>query len=228
MKDFLNSFFDLSKKERWGTIALLLIAILLVLANAIIPNLWKERKLDKIKQVIDVEEAEQVKTPENAEKREAEKIADLKKEFHKPNIQKEVIKVVKPLILDINKASSAEFKSLKGIGEVYSKRIIKFRDKLGGFYSVQQINDIYGIEDSLFKTLEPYLKVDVIELRKININEANFEELEQHPYISGNLARQIINFRSKVHLFASVEELKKLYLMNNDLFVKIQPYVKTN
>ncbi len=63
-------------------------------------------------------------------------------------------------VIDINTATAEEWKSLPGIGEVLSNRIVRFRDKIGGFGSIQEVSKTYGLRDSVFQKLVPYLKLD--------------------------------------------------------------------
>ena len=89
-----------------------------------------------------------------------------------------------------------EFDKLKGIGKVFSARIVTFRNKLGGFYSIEQLKDVYGIEDSVFQKFKKNLRIKPINPKKININEASFEELTANPYFFTTVAKQIIGYRN--------------------------------
>lgn len=130
-----------------------------------------------------------------------------------------------PLSIDINKASVEEWKTLRGIGDVLSERIIKYRNGLGGFYSVNQIQEVYGLSPEVFLDIKPQLTISG-EVNKLNINTASKEELEKHSYIHSSLASQIVNYRTKVHAFESNEDVKKLYLVDDELYKKIIPYIE--
>lgn len=128
-------------------------------------------------------------------------------------------------IIEINQASINDFKKLKGIGEVLSERIIKYRTKLGGFNNTLQIKEVYGITDSLYLSIKKNLKVNTSKIQKLNINQENLENFKSHPYISDKLAYQIINYREKVKPFETIEEIKKLYVMNDSIYNKLYPYL---
>lgn len=142
--------------------------------------------------------------------------ASEQKYFQKKEVQR---------IISINKADVAEWKSLKGIGDVLASRIVKYREKLGGFHSREQLKEVYGISDSLYKTLSPFLKVDHQHVRKMNPNKAELSELQAHPYISPTLSKQIVGFRSKVRKFEKAEDMLELYSMNDSIFKKLRPYI---
>ena len=87
-----------------------------------------------------------------------------------------------PVSIDINKATAEEWQQLRGIGPGYSKRIVKFRDYLGGFTSSAQVAQTYGLPDSTFQMIKPYL-IESPVLKKIAVNKYNLDELKKHPYI---------------------------------------------
>ncbi|MCB0507977.1 MAG: helix-hairpin-helix domain-containing protein [Chitinophagales bacterium] len=130
--------------------------------------------------------------------------------------------------IEINSATSADFEKLYGIGKVYAERIVKFRDKLGGFYSIHQIKDVFGIEDSVYQKFKKNLTIKPVNPTKININSATFEELTANPYFFSTVAKQIIGYRTKVKPFASVEDVKNLYFVRDhpEHFDKMLPYIK--
>lgn len=128
--------------------------------------------------------------------------------------------------IEINSATEEEFDKLKGIGKVFSARIVTFRNKLGGFYSIEQLKDVYGIEDSVFQKFKKNLRIKPIKPKKININDASFEELTANPYFFTTVAKQIIGYRTKVRPFESSEDLKNLYFVKDhpEHYNKMLPY----
>jgi competence ComEA-like helix-hairpin-helix protein len=132
--------------------------------------------------------------------------------------------------IEVNSASAAEFEKLYGIGKVLSVRIVTFRDKLGGFHSLQQIKDVYGIEDSIFQKFKKNLTIKPAKIRKININSATYEELTACPYFFTTLAKQVIGYRTKVKPFESPEDVKNLYYIRDhpETFDKIAVYISIN
>ncbi len=134
-------------------------------------------------------------------------------------------KTVTPI--DINTATIEEWKSLPGIGEVLSARIIKFRESVGGFSSVNQVAKTYGLKDSTFQLILPYLKLAAPVVHKININTAHENELMECSAITKDVAQAIVIYRKQKGKFQSVEDLKKIIFINEDMFQKIAPCVKT-
>ncbi len=85
--------------------------------------------------------------------------------------------------IDINSADSLDWKRLRGIGSYRAMRIIKFREALGGFHSLWQVGDTYGLPDSTFQMIKPNLKVET-PWKKIDIDTASIKTLARHPYIT--------------------------------------------
>lgn len=129
--------------------------------------------------------------------------------------------------IEINAATMEDLLQLKGIGNVYAKRIFEFREKLGGFYALEQIKDVYGIHDSVYQKFINQIYIQPKSIQKININTATLEELMSNPYFFSTFAKQIIGYRTKVKPFESVEDLKKIYYIrdNPSYYNKILPYV---
>ncbi|MEO7522560.1 MAG: helix-hairpin-helix domain-containing protein [Ferruginibacter sp.] len=128
-------------------------------------------------------------------------------------------------IVDINNADSSAYISLPGIGPGYARRIVKFRDKLGGFYKTEQVAETFGLPDSVFQKINSYLQVSGENLRKININTVTFDELKEHPYFRYQLANAIIQYRTQHGNFSSVGEIKKIMLITEEVFEKVSPYL---
>ncbi|MEI9908827.1 MAG: helix-hairpin-helix domain-containing protein [Bacteroidota bacterium] len=129
--------------------------------------------------------------------------------------------------IDINTADTTAFISLPGIGSKLAARIVNFRDKLGGFYSISQVGETYGLPDSAFQKVKQYLKLENAFVKKININTATVDELKAHPYIKFAIANPIIAYRKEHGPFSKVEDVKKMMTITGDIYNKISPYLTT-
>lgn len=131
-------------------------------------------------------------------------------------------------VIEINTADTTAFISLPGIGSKLASRIINFRDKLGGFYAVEQVKETFGLPDSTFQKIKQYLKAEPSQIRKININTATADELKTHPYIRWQLAKTIIAYRNEHGHFYQPGDLKKVITVTDEIFKKIEPYLEFN
>jgi competence protein ComEA len=128
-------------------------------------------------------------------------------------------------VVDVNAADTTALIALPGIGSKLALRIINFRDKLGGFYSINQVGETFGLPDSTFQKIKQYLKVDNNAVKKININKASVDELKTHPYIKYALANPIVAYRNEHGPFAKIEDIKKVMAVTDEIYNKIASYL---
>lgn len=129
-------------------------------------------------------------------------------------------------LIDINTADTATLNRLKGIGHTLSLRIVSFRDKLGGFYSLEQLNEVYGLKPEVIEVIKPKLDPELSPVKLIDINAATREELGKHPYIRKNLAEVIVNYRIQHGRFESVNDLLKIKVLDENTFIRLKNYLK--
>ncbi len=148
--------------------------------------------------------------------------ANEKKNFeHKPYEKKEN----KIIPFDINAADTSAFIALPGIGSKLANRIISFRDKLGGFYKVEQVAETFALPDSVFQKIKGSLILNDPKVKQVNINTASADEMKVHPYIRYLLANAIVQYRSQHGKFSSVSDIKKIMIVTDELYGKLAPYL---
>ena len=130
------------------------------------------------------------------------------------------------IMVELNRADSLQLLSIKGIGPTFSKRILEHREKLGGFYSKEQLLEVYGMDAERLAQIDEWITIDENQIRKLNVNEATFKELLRHPYIEYNMVKSIVNFREQVRPFKNVGELKNLEFFNQKKVERLKPYLK--
>lgn len=114
-------------------------------------------------------------------------------------------------ILDINQASQEDLMKIYGIGEGLSSRILKQKEILGSFVSMEQMKDIWGLSPEVINELNTHFKAVIpSSLKKINVNEASLKELAQFSYFRYGLAKQIVTYRSMNGNFNNIEDLAKI------------------
>ena len=131
-------------------------------------------------------------------------------------------------IVNINTAGVEIWEQLPGIGQKIAARILLFREKLGGFHSVEQVGETFGISPELFITIKPKLVVSgEAELRKININSSGLNDLKQHPYIGYKLASLIISYREQHGAYSKIDDLLQIPVLDALKWPKLSPYLTT-
>lgn len=139
----------------------------------------------------------------------------------KTNFKKEQ----KDLIIELNACNAEELKELRGIGDVLSNRIIKFRDKLGGFTSKTQLKEVYGLPIETFDAIKSKLIVNKTSIKKLKINKCDKDTLGSFPYFNYRLASQIINYRNQHGHFKNIEDVRQMKSIDSIKLKKIEPYL---
>lgn len=128
-------------------------------------------------------------------------------------------------IVELNTADSAGLTALDGIGPAYAKRIIYYRERLGGFVYKEQLKEVYGMDELKYAEIAGQLKVDAWRIRKIDINTITFDKLRLMPYLSYKQVNAIIEYRSQHGNYASVADLKNIAILTDQILIKISPYL---
>ncbi|MGN8059392.1 ComEA family DNA-binding protein [Pedobacter sp. 22163] len=129
------------------------------------------------------------------------------------------------VIVDINKADSAQLDEIKGIGGTFALRIIKYRERLGGFYKKEQLLEVYGLDSNKYAEIKDQIEISNAPLKTININTATFNDLKRNPYLSYKQINAIIQYRKQHGNYANPSDLKKIIILNQQVIDKITPYV---
>jgi DNA uptake protein ComE-like DNA-binding protein len=128
---------------------------------------------------------------------------------------------------DINKADTAQLKSIYGIGNVLAVRIVNFRNGLGGFIAQEQFAEVYGLDSLVATRLKEASYIEKnFEPRKININTSDEKTLLVHPYIKKSVAKAILAYRFQHGEFADVRDLLKIAIIPPQLAERLIPYLK--
>ncbi len=135
---------------------------------------------------------------------------------------------VEPERMEINSATADDLCRLDGIGDVLSERIVKYRDLLGGFYSLGQLQEVYGLPPETLMNIAAILDLDTTALVKININFARPSELARHPYLEWKDVRRIIAYREKYGFIETPGILLKDSVLQPSIFDKVAPYLQTS
>lgn len=128
-------------------------------------------------------------------------------------------------MLELNSADSLAIVYLKGIGPGFTKRILKYRMLLGGFHAVEQLKEVYGMNDSTYTMLAAQIIVDKNLVTKIPINVIDLNSLRKHPYFNFQMAQAIINYRNK-HGKLTEADLMGLGVISEEKLALILPYLQ--
>ncbi len=138
-------------------------------------------------------------------------------------------KVIKKISTnDLNKATAEDLTTINGIGETFSKRIIKYRTKLQGFSFESQLYEVWGLEkEVVLKIVQTFRIVSKPDIKKIDINTATFKQVLKTPYVDYELCKKIFNYRDEVAELQNISELKKIKGFPINKYEKIILYLET-
>ncbi|WP_426091090.1 ComEA family DNA-binding protein [Flavobacterium sp. DSR3-2] len=121
------------------------------------------------------------------------------------------VKKERIIIIDINQATKEDLVKIYGIGEAISVRILKQKETLGGFVSMEQMQDIWGLSPEVIENLITHFKVLAVpRFKKIEVNNASLRELSQFHYFRYALAKEIVTYRSMNGNIKNIEDLTKI------------------
>ena len=130
-----------------------------------------------------------------------------------------------PLVVELNTADTTTLQLLHGIGPAYARRIVRYRERLGGFTDITQLLEVYGFTPNLLNHIAPFLTLDTTAIRRFDINSIGLKQLKQHPYIEYYQARDIVNLRNKGVHFNNADDLRAVPSMADSTLERLLPYI---
>ena len=128
----------------------------------------------------------------------------------------------------INTATAIELKKIYGIGEKLSQRIVKYRNRLGGYSKIDQLDEVYGLKDKALQNLkQSYIVFSQPEIKKIDINTASFKDVLSIVYLDYETTKLIFKYKNSVGEVYDLKELKKIQGFPIDKFDRIALYLQT-
>ena len=138
---------------------------------------------------------------------------------------KEQLVTIDKFIVDLNTATNEELIKLVGIGDYYAEKIIEYRNRLGGYNRPEQLLDLWKFTPEKLEKIREQIVITG-NVRKLNINLINYDDLVKHPYITGKIANSIVKMREQRKVYKKMEELLDSKLIDRELFDKLKPYLK--
>lgn len=129
--------------------------------------------------------------------------------------------------LELNSADSAALVRLKGMGPFYARKILSYRERLGGFCDISQMMEVEGLDSARFSGFCDEIYVDTARIVKIDIWRDSLPRLVSHPYIGEKVARRIERFRNVYDsTLWSTDNLLKEHVFTEDQFSSLSPYLE--
>ncbi len=235
MKRFLKAFFSFSRKEQLGILVLIALIIIVLVLRSLLPG-WQsraERDFSEYREQIDrfeesISGSGTVLPGDSVASQPGDPVASLPRQpGERAGSQDPERPSSEAVMININSADSIELQQIRGIGPVLSKRIVKYRYLLGGFVSREQLKEVYGIDDERYNQIENQFYTDTSGIRHMDLNKVDQYTLARHPYLNESQAGAIINYRKLKGSIAEPERLLEEYILDEEVYRKISPYLVT-
>ncbi|MDR3141653.1 MAG: helix-hairpin-helix domain-containing protein [Tannerellaceae bacterium] len=128
-------------------------------------------------------------------------------------------------LVELNTADTLVLKKVPGIGSAFARRIVKFRDLLGGFYTVSQLREVYGIDEERYQALRNWFHVDTLYIAKLSANRLLYDVLIKHPYLNPTQTRSICRLRQQKGRLSGWENLQLLDEFSVADIERLKPYL---
>jgi DNA uptake protein ComE-like DNA-binding protein len=223
MKKLLNLFwgyFNFTNAEKKGVVSLFIV-LLLCIASTYAINFIQQKDIK-----VDDSTMEELANAQNS-KNKSEKFQNKNENFTKTSNTNKQQFVKKQFTVDANQCDTLDLQEIRGIGSVLSKRIINYRNLLGGFVKKEQLLEVWGIDSTKYEQVKDAFIINPNSITKININNVDLQSLKKHPYLDYYQAKAIIREREKRQTFTSVEEIKSIELIDDETYIKISRYLST-
>lgn len=216
----VKEYFSISSSERNGVIVLICLIFLMCFGLFLLPGFIKEQpRIDVSKFENEIIRFERANDSIKSQKPLAYRFQDTIK--HKKDYFRKTIQIKK---IELNSADSIGLESLPGIGPVFAKRIIKYRNILGGYYALSQLNEVYGLSPEILSKIEKLIIIDTLKIEKLLLNNADFKKVNAHPYISFEQTKQIFKLRSKQKIIV-IDQLLEYKIFSPEEINKLRPYL---
>ena len=239
----IRQHFDFSKRQTNGFLALIFLMVILlfipsifqVVAPQVAANKYTDQRiLDSMVAMMEATKTTKELNYSHYEKKDYNNKYrpkwDSSKNNSKYKFKKKEFKPYEPkkiIQFDINEADSSQLEKIYGIGFKTAIRILKYRQRLGGFIHTDQYAEVWGLDTAVVTELKKRTRIapDFIPI-KIKINEAPFEEFKDHPYIGYKFAKVILAFKDKHGKYYSAAQLKEIKILTDKDIEKMLPYLE--
>jgi DNA uptake protein ComE-like DNA-binding protein len=198
VKEKFKDYLTFNYAERRGIMVLVILILITESVNALLPSLLKQETIDMSAFEAEIKRFEAALMLPDTLKERPVYPNQQNKQYPKQTIyKKKAFAERPPMMIEINTADSAQLVELYGIGPAFALRILKYRGMLGGFFSPEQLLEVYGMDSVRYEGIAKNIKVDSSTIARINVNEADFKTLLHHPYLDYETVKQICNYREQ-------------------------------
>ncbi len=230
-KRILTDYLTFNRQEQRGIMVLLTILLGLVLANSVIPSETFQKPVDFRNFEREVSEFEQAWTKgeldDSLERMKMRsRFSTRSDKWHNDTMTKPRYPEKPILVIELNAADTFDLQRLRGIGPAFARRIVNYRQRLGGFVEKRQLAEVFGMDSARYRMVEPNIRVNADSVITIDLNNITFKELLRHPYFPFGITKNIMLYRQKNKRFKSMEELLLIPGISDSLYLRMKVYLR--
>lgn len=127
-------------------------------------------------------------------------------------------------VVNLNLSDTTMLMRVPGIGSSYANRIVKYRELLGGYVSLVQLKEVWGVDNEMFDQINSYFIVEG-EPRPIRVNHSDYNTLIKHPYLNKEQVKVILDLSKRKRNLASIKRLSLLEEFSKEDIKRLEPYL---
>lgn len=226
IKESFKSYLTFNYAERRGIMVLVILILLTESVNALLPALIEHEPADMTAFELEVREFEAaLNAPDTFEVKKQQQYNEKRVYPKRTSYKKKAYAERPPMIIDINTADSGQLVELYGIGPSFAGRILKYRGMLGGFFSIEQLMEVYGMDSIRYAGIKDNIMVDTAHLQRLDVNHAEFKTLLRHPYLDYETVKLICNYRERKGLITNDDTLR-MVIGYDPMWEKVKYYLE--
>jgi DNA uptake protein and related DNA-binding proteins len=206
----IRNWFGYNRRERRASFILIILIVAVISARYVVPQPRQEPEIVNLESVLSLDDSIHVRSKGNGTR-----------QSFRQNLP-----VKKRQVLELNTCDSAALEGLPGIGPVLARRIIKYRNLIGGFAASGQLREVYGLSDSTFNIISKRVRADSSLIEKINLNRVDYKRLTRLPYLEKYDVTAILKFRELQGRIVSLDELIKNKVLTPEKARKVKAYLE--
>jgi DNA uptake protein ComE-like DNA-binding protein len=233
LSQVIRDYFTFNRQEQRGLFVLIAILLCLVAFNLIMKEIRSGQPVDFSmfdKEVMAFESAmKRMDSIKAGEKKSRYLNYPLKyKQRSYDSLNSHPVPAREILIIELNSADTFDLQRLNGIGPAFARRIVRYRERLGGFTDKSQVREVFGMDTARYDLISGHLTVNPDSVHRINLNTVTFKELLSHPYFPFEITKAIMMYRKDHKQFRDISELRNIPLIDDSVFMKINAYLEVH
>jgi DNA uptake protein ComE-like DNA-binding protein len=227
----IKDYFTFNRMEQRGLFVLLTILFILIVANEVVPFVVKPKPVDMSGMEKEIAAFERSVRLADSLENMAGNSRYKKYHLSSAGLGNDSSSRYKPypkddFRIELNSADTFALQRLRGIGPSFARRIVKYRERLGGYIDKSQLLEIWGMDTVKYNSIKEHLVVNPDSVHPLNLNTVTFKQLLAHPYFPYVITRAIMIYRKDHKMFKSVEELRNISIISESVLNKIRAYLK--